>query len=110
MTFSQLFSERQLLTLSTLATLVVEAQRERVSIDALTAGLRDDRHRLETGGAGAYAYADAVSIYLGLGVSKAQRLITPRFPMGSRADQARSRVRPPGVTYGMGLRGNKSVC
>lgn len=85
--FSQLFSERQLLTLSTLASLVVEAH-ERVRMDALTAGLRDDRRSLDAGGTGAYAYADAVSIYLGLGVSKLSDYNSTLVQWSKSRDQA----------------------
>jgi len=67
--FADYFTNRQLVALTTFSDLVVEA-RERVVRDALAAGaLRGDR--LESGGAGAEAYADAVATYLGFGVSKA---------------------------------------
>jgi putative DNA methylase len=62
------FTNRQLLALATLSDLVLEA-RERVLYDARTAGaLRGDR--LEAGGADADAYADAVTTYLGIVVSR----------------------------------------
>lgn len=63
-----LFTNRQLVAMTTLSDLVEEA-RERVEADALAAGLpRGDR--LEEGGSGARAYADAVATYLALGVSR----------------------------------------
>lgn len=66
--FSDLFTNRQLVAMTTLNDLVEEA-RERVEADALAAGLpRGDR--LEEGGSGARAYADAVATYLALGVSR----------------------------------------
>ena len=64
-----LFSRRQLAALTTFSDLVQEA-RERVKRDALIAGLIEDSNTLDTGGAGATAYADAVAAYLGLIVSK----------------------------------------
>lgn len=67
--FSDLFTNRQLVALTTLSDLVSEA-RSKVLEDALAAGISAGEH-LEDGGAGAEAYADAVATYLGLAVSKA---------------------------------------
>jgi len=66
--FSDLFTNRQLVALTTFSDLVAEA-RERVLADALAAGLPEG-NRLEAGGTGAAAYADAVATYLGLAVSR----------------------------------------
>ncbi|SOY78676.1 Adenine-specific DNA methylase [Cupriavidus taiwanensis] len=66
---ADLFTRRQLVTLTTFADLVGEA-RQLVHQDALRSGMHDDGIRLRDGGAGATAYADAVSIYLSLAVSK----------------------------------------
>lgn len=66
--FSDLFTNRQLLALTTFSDLVGEA-RERVLADALVAGMPSGE-RLADGGDGAEAYADAVATYLGLGVSR----------------------------------------
>ncbi|XXY51164.1 DUF1156 domain-containing protein [Sorangium sp. So ce269] len=68
-TFDALFTSRQLLTLTTFSDLVDEA-RERVKQDAIGAGMVDDGQRLDARGAGAMAYAEAVSVYLGIGVSR----------------------------------------
>ncbi len=67
--FSQLFTDRQLVALTTFADLVQET-RERVKRDALVAGLVNDGHALSNGGTAATAYADAAGVYLGLAVSK----------------------------------------
>ena len=67
--FSDLFTSRQLVALTTLSDLVSEA-RSKVLEDALSAGIPAGE-RLEDGGVGAEAYADAVATYLGLAVSKA---------------------------------------
>ena len=64
-----LFTPRQLMALTTFSDLVQEA-RERVKHDAIAAGLPDDGNGLAAGGSGAMAYADAVGVYLGFGVSK----------------------------------------
>lgn len=66
--FSGLFTNRQLVALTTFSDLVSEA-RQQVLQDALAAGLpRGDR--LAAGGDGAEAYADAVATYLGIIVSR----------------------------------------
>ena len=67
-TWSDLFTNRQLVALTTFSDLVEEA-RERALNDALAAGL-DRGERLENGGTGAEAYADAITTYLALGVSR----------------------------------------
>ncbi len=66
--WADLFTNRQLVALTTLSDLISEA-REKVLEDALAAGLPVGE-RLEAGGTGAEAYADAVATYLGLGVSR----------------------------------------
>lgn len=63
------FTNRQLVALTTFTDLVAEA-REQVLKDALTTGLPMGDH-LESGGMHAQAYADAISTYLGLSVSRA---------------------------------------
>jgi putative DNA methylase len=67
--YRDLFTPRQLMTLTTFCDLVSEA-KERILLDALRAGTKDDGKRLSDGGIGATAYADAVSIYLGLALSR----------------------------------------
>ncbi|UKO89782.1 DUF1156 domain-containing protein [Rhodococcus erythropolis] len=60
--FADLFTPRQLTALTTFSDLVSEA-RSRVLADALTSGMEEGT-RLEVGGTGAAAYADAVATYL----------------------------------------------
>ncbi|BAW92197.1 adenine-specific DNA methylase containing azn-ribbon [Actinomyces sp. Chiba101] len=67
-TWSDAFTSRQLTALTTFSDLVGEA-RERVLRDALANGM-EEGERLEAGGAGAAAYADAVATYLGFAVSR----------------------------------------
>ena len=64
-----LFTSRQLLALTTFSDLVGEA-RVKVLHDAMAAKMKDDANRLNDGGTGAVAYADAVATYLGLAISK----------------------------------------
>ncbi|TXI55354.1 DUF1156 domain-containing protein [Mycolicibacter arupensis] len=66
--FVDLFTIRQLTALTTFSDLVSEA-RELVLADARAAGMPDGE-RLEAGGTGAAAYADAVGTYLGFVVSR----------------------------------------
>lgn len=66
--WSTLFTHRQLLALTTFSDLVREA-RERVVNDARAKGMPTGE-RLEQGGAGAEAYADAVATYLGFALSR----------------------------------------
>lgn len=58
-----IFSKRQLVTMTTLSDLVAVARR-RVREDAITAGLIDDGVVLDAGGRGAQAYSDAIATYL----------------------------------------------
>ena len=67
--YKDLFTPRQLLALTTFSDLVGEA-REQVLQDARAAGIQDDATRLNDGGTGAAAYADAVATYLGFAVDK----------------------------------------
>ena len=67
--WSDLFTPRQLAALTTFSDLVQEA-REQVKRDVLAIRSSDDSQCLDAGGVDAAAYADAVSVYLGFGVSK----------------------------------------
>jgi putative DNA methylase len=67
--FADYFTSRQLVTLTTFTDLAKEAQA-RVVADARAAGLSDHNLRLHEGGAGAIAYADAVSLYLAFAISR----------------------------------------
>lgn len=66
--YTDLFTNRQLTALTTFSDLVGES-RERVLHDALAAGMPEG-DRLEAGGTGAAAYADAVATNLGLVMSR----------------------------------------
>ena len=67
--WSDLFTKRQLVALTTFSDLVHEAI-EQCRQDALTAGLADDGARLDAGGSGATAYAQAVGVYLAFALDK----------------------------------------
>jgi putative DNA methylase len=89
-TFADLFTNRQLVLLTTISDLVVEA-RNKVHKDALAAGLPDG-DRLEDSGTGAAAYADAIAVYLGLATSTLtddhSSIVTWRSSHGTGATRA----------------------
>lgn len=63
--FSDLFTPRQLVSLTTFSDLVQEVRKKVIS-DAKKKEMVDDGRGLDTGGTGATAYGDAVAVYLGL--------------------------------------------
>ena len=67
--WSDLFTRRQLVALTTFTDLVLEA-RERVRHDAAGAGLPNDDRGLDAGGIGSQGYADAVAVCLAMAVDK----------------------------------------
>jgi putative DNA methylase len=68
--WSELFSDRQLVALSTFCELVREA-RQKIHDDAISAGMLNGSEGLERGGDGAKAYSEAVSVFLAFAVSRA---------------------------------------
>lgn len=70
--YSDLFTLRQLAVLSALSDLAVEV-REKIIRDALGSGWLDDINGIDAGGVGAKAYAEAISLYLSLGISQLLR-------------------------------------
>lgn len=74
--WSDLFTPRQALALSTFSELI-DGIHAKVRSAAITAGFADDEKPLHAEGTGAAAYADAVALYLAFGVSRlANRLAT----------------------------------
>jgi putative DNA methylase len=68
-TFGDLFTPRQLEALATFSDLVQEARTQAYK-DAIDAGMPDDHDSLVSGGSGATAYGDAVSVYLAMIVNR----------------------------------------
>ncbi len=66
---ADLFTNRQLVALTTLSNLVAEA-KEQAIVDAVAAGLPNDDQPLSEGGTGARAYGEAIATCLGLAVSR----------------------------------------
>ena len=67
--YGDLFTDRQLVALTTFSDLVGEAI-EKIKRDAIAAGLPDDHQPLAKVGAGATAYADAVGVYLTFAIDR----------------------------------------
>lgn len=68
-TFGDLFTDRQLAALNTFGDLVHEV-REEIKADALSGKISSSGLSLRDGGNGAEAYAEALSVYLGLASSR----------------------------------------
>lgn len=68
-TFGDLFTDRQLVALTTFSDLVGEAL-EKIRNDAVAAGHPDDGKSIRDGGLGATAYAEAVGVFLACGNSR----------------------------------------
>src|SRR6266567_5287875 len=68
-TWDKLFTPRQLVALDVLSDLVAEV-KEQIKRDALLAGMPDDGRGVDADGAGATAYAEAISVYLAFAVDR----------------------------------------
>lgn len=64
-----LFSARQLVALTTFADLIEETRSQAIR-DALASGMPDNKQSLDSGGTGATAYGDALSVYLAFAVDR----------------------------------------
>jgi putative DNA methylase len=84
-----LFTPRQLVALTTFSDLIEEA-RELVKDNTLTSGLLEHGGRLEDGGTGATAYADAVAMYLALAIDKASDYDSALVVWSPTRDQAKT--------------------
>ena len=85
---ADLFTPRQLTTLTTLTDMVAVARGKAVA-DAIGSGLPTGAP-LDTGGTGANAYADSVAAYLGLAVSRTADLNNRLVTWSNSRDQARN--------------------
>lgn len=87
--WGDLFTSRQLVTLTTLSDLVQKAIA-RVHADALVAGMADDSLGLDQGGSSATAYAQAVGVYLGIAVDKTTDYNSSLVAWSPTRDQAKT--------------------
>ncbi len=67
--FDQLFTDRQLLVLTTFSDLVGEVH-ERAKQDAIATSMANDSGTLDAGGIAATAYADSIAVYLSFAIDK----------------------------------------
>jgi len=67
--FEELYSQRQLLALEAFCEAHIEI-RKIIKEDAIASGWADDGVSLQSGGRGASAYADAISVYLAFAIDK----------------------------------------
>jgi putative DNA methylase len=86
--YGDLFTDRQLVALSTFSDLVSEAQ-QLIQRDALQAGFADSNIPLRDGGAGAKGYAEAAGVYLTFSVSKSADRNTSLCVWESKMDRMR---------------------
>jgi putative DNA methylase len=87
--FSDLFTRRQLVALTTFSDLVQDA-RAQCRRDAVAAGVPDDHLGLDAGGFGATAYAEAVAVYFGLAVDKTADYNSSLVAWSPTRDQAKT--------------------
>jgi len=113
-TYGDLFTSRQLVTLTTFSDLVGEA-KNRLYRDALAAQLSDDGEGLDAQGIGALAYAEAVEVYLAFALSRladyGSSLATWK-PSGEQVMQTYKRQALP-MTWDFpdsNLLGDKAIC
>jgi putative DNA methylase len=98
-TFGDLFSDRQLVALTTFSDLVSEA-REQSCKDGMASGLSPDPTGLVDEGRGAAAYADAVATYLAFGVDRLSNRLSTGSPwntIGEKIEQTFGRQAIPMV-------------
>ena len=80
-TFSDIFTNRQLVALTTFSDIALEIRAE-IEADALSAGLSDDLTPLRDGGTGAKAYAEAISVYLTMALGRSANYWSSLTPWG----------------------------
>nr|WP_200985535.1 DUF1156 domain-containing protein [Rhizobium rhizogenes]QCL10651.1 D12 class N6 adenine-specific DNA methyltransferase family protein [Rhizobium rhizogenes] len=113
-TYGDLFTPRQLVALTTLSDLAIEA-RAKIARDALAAGMNDDAHGLDKGGVGAVAYSEAIGVYLAFAISRLADYgssIATWKPSGEQVMQTYKRQAIP-MTWDFpdsNLLGNKAIC
>lgn len=114
MTWSDLFTPRQLVALTTFSDLIAEAI-EVITSDAVAVGMAGDETRLDDGGTSAKAYAQAVGVYLAFAISRLADYgssIATWKPSGEQVMQTYKRQALP-MTWDFpesNLLGRKAIC
>ena len=106
--FTDYFSDRQLLALTTLTDLVT-AVWQRIVIDCTVAGIDNDGIGFHKGGSGAHAYADSVVTYLALGLSRLTDMCNTLCSWESSRTQVRHLFTPPGSANDLALRREQCI-
>ncbi len=83
-----LFTPRQLITLTTMSDLIAEV-RQQIRSDALASGLPANVMPLRVGGAGPLAYGAAVSVYLALGLCRLANHLSTLCSWDARSENVR---------------------
>lgn len=86
-TFGDLFTPRQLVGLNTYCDLLAEIRHE-IACDCIQNGMPADKLPLSEGGVGAAGYADAVCVYLALGISRLSDISNAFCVWSTSANQA----------------------
>ncbi len=79
--YGDLFSKRQLIALNTFSNIIPEVV-DKIKNDAIIAGMVDDELGLNNDGMGASAYAQALGVYLGLGIGRSANYWSSFTPWG----------------------------
>jgi putative DNA methylase len=87
--FGDLFTDRQLIALNTYSDLVHEV-RKKIENDAALSGMATTQDSLKNNGRGSRAYAEAVSVYLGFGVSRLSDILNSLCRWESSKTQVRN--------------------
>ena len=85
--WNELFTLRQLTTLSIISDLIEEVQQV-IEADAVKAGMNNDHISLEKGGNGALAYSQAVCVYLAFGLSRLTNIFNAMCRWESSREQS----------------------
>jgi len=87
--WGKLFTGRQLIALKTLSDLVHEV-KDIINSDAKTSGFVTEGELLRNGGNGALAYAEAIAVYLGFGISRLSDILNSLCRWESSKTQVRN--------------------
>lgn len=85
--WKELFTDRQLTALAEYCNQITKIRNE-IERDAIDAGLADDHIPLAAGGSGAFAYSEAVIVYLSFGLSRLTNIFNALCRWESSREQA----------------------
>ncbi len=85
--WNELFTDRQLATLTTISDLISSIQPI-IERDAISAGMANDHIQLSSGGNGALAYSEAIAVYLTFGLSRLTNIFNAMCRWESSREQS----------------------